>query len=265
MRSHLVEVMDVEGLPGSLRMALRDILETCNSRPYRSYYDWLVAEILAVAAAERVTNIVELGAGTAPLTRRLARASLPAGMRLTVADLNPDRAVYEDLERRFPSLVTPVYEPVDFGVPRQWPAGTLLVLSATFHHLPHEVRLRVLRALEESKTPYVIAEALKHNAASFAGCLLGWLAGITAPLFMLQRPGRARRLFWCWLVPVAPIAFMWDGLVSAWRCWSRAEWEDVVRALGGDDQRGFRFEDGGPFALAVIRTRSGGATAKPAH
>ena len=83
-------------------------------------------------------TIVELGAGTAPITRLLADNPDSAGVKLVVSDLNPDRPVYEALEKKYPGRVTAVMTPVDISVPQQWDSGTLVILSAAFHHLPPE-------------------------------------------------------------------------------------------------------------------------------
>jgi len=47
---------------------------------------------------------------------------------------------------------------------------------------------------------------------------------IATPVFYLNRPGTIRRIFWCWLFPVAVVTFVWDGVVSSLREWTASEW-----------------------------------------
>jgi hypothetical protein len=226
---HLFEFMDQAWLPRSLRATLRDILECGNGRPFRRYYDWVVGETLRFAAIHQLSTIVELGAGTAPITRRLAEDAGSVGKTLVVCDLNPDDVLYEELERKYPGRVAALRESVDFSMPRRWPEGTLLVLSATLHHIPSHQRPAVLAALLRSADAVLIFEPLRKTLTSAAFVLLALVPALLVPALHLHRPGRWRRIFWCWLLPVAPWMFLWDGLVSCWRQWTCAHWMQAIR------------------------------------
>lgn len=230
-RWHLFEFMDLPWLPASLRQVLRDILECGNGRPFRGYYDWAVDCIVRQAALCQADRVVELGAGTAPLTRRLAADPRAEGLKLVICDLSPDLALYDALARQHAGQVEVLREPVDFSQPRDWPPGTLLVLSATLHHVPAAQRLAVLEALARSGSAVLVLEPLRRTLLS---ALFVWLSLVPAwlvPLVQWRRPGRWRRLVWCWLVPVAPLLFVWDGLVSCWRQWTAREWHQVLGSL----------------------------------
>ena len=69
---HSFEFMDLDWVPQSIRLTMREVLECAMSAPFRDYYDWVVGEVVKVVAERGCDTIVELGAGTAPLTRRLA-------------------------------------------------------------------------------------------------------------------------------------------------------------------------------------------------
>jgi hypothetical protein len=230
-RWHLFEFMDLTWLPVSLRQVLRDILECGNGRPFRGYYDWAVDCIVRQAALHRADQVVELGAGTAPLTRRLAADPRAKGLKLVVCDLSPDLALYDALARQQPRQVQVLREPVDFSQPREWPPGTLLVLSATLHHVPAAQRLAVLEALARSGSAVLVLEPLRRTLLSALFVWLSLFPALLVPLLQWQRPGRCRRLVWCWLVPVAPLLFVWDGLVSCWRQWTPRQWQKAFASL----------------------------------
>ena len=97
---HLFEFMDLPWLPKGLRATLRDILECGNSRPFRPYYDWVAREVIRVARENGCRRIVELGAGTAPITRLLAKETVPGDPLLSPCDINPDVPVFQELERK---------------------------------------------------------------------------------------------------------------------------------------------------------------------
>lgn len=218
---HLFEFMDQEWLPKSLRATLRDILECGNSRPFRGYYDWVTDETLRAAKETGCKQIVELGAGTAPVTRHLMKriAANPdlAALKLVPCDLNPDERLYRKLEAEGHGYVAPLYESVDFGQRRAWEPKTLLVLSATLHHLPEPHRSRALKALAKSADQVLVFEPLRKTIASMLFCVLSIIPALLTPLVYIRRPNPLRRAIWCWALPIAPLMFVWDGVVSCLR------------------------------------------------
>lgn len=234
---HLFEFMDQSWVPRSLRATLREILECGNSVPFRSYYQWVANEVTEFATENRIENIVELGAGTAPITKLLAKEPRLNGVRLTVCDQNPDVDAYRILKKKHPGNVHAVYEPIDFSRPRAWPPKTLLVLSATLHHIPFRNRSEVLSALTQGRNQVMVFEPLRKTALSFAFVLFSIVPALLLPIWSIKKPGRLRRLCWCWLVPAAPLAFWWDGLVSCLRQWKQDEWGVQLRNLLGVEQQ----------------------------
>jgi hypothetical protein len=225
---HLFEFMDQAWMPGSLRATLRDILECGNSWPFRGYYDWIVREVIRAANQQGCETVVELGAGTAPITRHLLQHAEAGSLRMVVCDANPDFDVYRELERVSEGRIQPVFAPVDFAQPQQWPENSMLVLSATLHHVPPEYRGSVLNALRSSENPVLIFEPLRRTILSAFFVLLSLFPAILTPLRFATRPEYGRRFLWCWLVPVAPLMFVWDGIVSCVRQWTDAEWKAAL-------------------------------------
>ena len=99
--THLFEFMDLTWLPSGLHATLREILECGNARPLRPYYEWVANEVKPELAASGCHTVVELGAGSAPITRLLARDRNLDGVQLIVCDLQPDTATYANRKRNF--------------------------------------------------------------------------------------------------------------------------------------------------------------------
>jgi hypothetical protein len=227
---HLFEFMDQSWVPGSLHATMREILECGNSWPFRRYNDWVVQELLRVAKEAGATSVIELGAGTAPLTRHLLRCPAADSLDLVVCDSTPDAECYRELAESSQGRVKPIYEPVDFSQPREWPPGALLVLSATLHHVPAEHRMQVLNALQSNGAKVLVFEPLRQNLWSMLFVPLSIVPALLTPLRFIGRAGRLRRFVWCWFLPIAPFMFWWDGLVSCLRQWTVA---DCNRRLEG--------------------------------
>jgi hypothetical protein len=223
---HLFEFMDQPWLPQSLALTLREILSCGNSQPFRPYYGWVADKAVRLVEQRGLSNVVELGAGAAPITRVLAGKPEMQGISLIVSDGRPDELAYQELASAYPKNVKPLLEPVDFSQPRDWPPATLLVLSGTFHHLSDVARTSVLRDLASSPSSVMIVEPLRKSTLSMAFVFLSIVPAILLPISYMHRPGRMRRFLWCWLMPVAPLMFWWDGLVSCLRMWTASEWRD---------------------------------------
>jgi hypothetical protein len=228
---HLFEWIDVEWLPTSLCNTMREILECGNARPFRPYYSWVAGEVKRQIIREGYRNAVELGAGTAPITRLLAADPDLKSVRLIVSDLKPDTEVFHELEERYAGRVVPEYEPVDFSSPRSWPPKTLLYLSGAFHHLPPSIRHQVLQSLTNSADRTMMLEPLRKSPVSMFFVFFSIFPALLLPLWFINRPGRLKRFLWCWLLPIAPILFWWDGVVSCLRMWTDAEWAEALAQI----------------------------------
>jgi hypothetical protein len=222
---HLFEFIDQAWVPSSLRDTMRDIFEYGKSRPFRPYYNWVVGEIIRIAKERGATTVVELGAGTAPLTRHLLRHPEAQDLKLVVCDSKPDEEAYRESEQASQGRVQPIYSAIDFSQPRDWPKDSLLVLSATLHHIPSAERAQVLNALRSNGNPVLVFEPLRRTASSILFVALSLTPALLTPLRYLGRAGRVRRFVWCWLLPAAPIMFLWDGVVSCIRQWTPVDWE----------------------------------------
>jgi hypothetical protein len=161
-----------------------------------------------------------------------SRTSPSPCVTFTCCDNNPDRLAYQTLTRRFGKLVTPILEPVDLAQHRAWGPNSLLVLSATLHHIPHGARNAALRNLCGSGAKVLVYEPLRRTIWSMLYVLLAVIPALVVPLRFACRAGRLRRALWCWLVPAAPLLFCWDGVVSCLRQWTKVEWERAAGAAG---------------------------------
>lgn len=215
-----------------MRATIHDALESCLGSPPRAYYAWVAKEVLHLDAE----TIVELGAGTAPITSELAAAmNGDRKISLRISDLYPNLALYQTLEQKFPGVVEADRRSVDFSRPIDFAPGSLLVLSAAFHHIPPAARMNVLKNLSAYRV--AIFEPLRCNLASVCLSLLGFLPVLATPWrFWNQRPGNWRRMLWCWLLPLAPLIIVWDGLVSCLRCWTEVEWKENLASVVTEDR-----------------------------
>lgn len=218
------EFMDVVFLPNSLRSTLRDILEVGNKAPFRKYYQWTSTSIYEYAQKHNIKEVVELGAGCAPITRQMIKSYPIWDAKFKISDLHPDVANFSNLEK-IDQRVSAIYEPLDFTKKVKGFENSLLVLSATFHHVPENIKNKVLTNLKKLSPHVIIFEPLRPNIFSLLFVVGGLVSGFLTPFFKTNSKGFFRCLLWCWLIPIAPFLFLWDGWVSSFRSWSKQKWQ----------------------------------------
>jgi hypothetical protein len=223
-RPFLFEFMDKSWIPGSLRDVIREIVEISLGRPPRRYYQWVVQETLKIVQREGIDRIVELGAGTAPISRRLLEATGPRSViQFEVSDSQPDVGLYRRIEAQSGGQIRARLESVDLLERLPFRDKTLLVLSAVFHHVPPNERLIVLRHLAPHRV--VIFEPLRPTGIAMVVAALSFFPGLWAPFHARNLQDFSRRVLWCWLLPLAPVMAAWDGVVSSLRTWDKDDWQ----------------------------------------
>jgi len=214
-------------LPSPLRQSLLETFEVCNE-VLASFYADVAREVLADARAHGLKNIVELGAGHAPLTRLMVNDPASQGLHFVICDLIPAVEQYEELARQHPERITALSESVDFSVPRTWPAETLLVLCAAIHHVPTQTRPAIIHALSMSADRVMVFAPVRKTWRSLFLSMSIFFPAVALPLLLWNKPGSLRRLLWCWLIPVVPLIALWDGFGGSLRQWSDREWLEVL-------------------------------------
>lgn len=199
---------------------------TVCSEYFRNSFRVVADQVAAEARRLGLTHIVELGAGTAPITELIAAGESCRGLRLSPCDAEPEthQERYRQLAERFGDQVTPVYEPVDYTQPRDWGPSALLILTGTFPAVPFERRAAAIQALSAGSERVMIWEFVRKTPLSMAFASCTFFTALLTPLFYFTRPGRLRRLLWCWLVPIVPVMCAVDGVSWCLHCWTDDQW-----------------------------------------
>ena len=242
IRLYLFEFCDQTWIPTGARECLYETMDACNSG-VRSFNGRVADRVLKLAQQDGFDKIVELGAGRAPVTSWLAKDERAAGLTLVPCDLVPNEEVYRRLEQQYPGLVEPIFEPVDITQPHAELNSAVLVMSGMMHHVPFELRPAVVRALSMSNSRIAVFEPLKRSPASMFLTLFAFFPAFLLPITFFNRPGRWRRILWCWLLPIVAPMFVWDGLTSCLRQWTAREWREHLDELG-ELATGTEIEDG---------------------
>lgn len=231
-RYHVFELEDLSWWPQRFRDYqtdfLRDFLGLLGV--YRSAIP-ILAGLISGPAHPR---IVDLCSGAAGPWTRLIR-DLPESASVVLTDLYPNEPALERASQH-PQLDF-ISAPVDATRVDRQLVGVRTIFTA-FHHLTPSVAQSVLADAARARQPIAVFEIVQRR----------WLNILLMPLVVLSvlfltpfiHPRCPWRLFWTYLIPVAPLSIFWDGLVSQLRAYHPHE----LLSMAQDAEPDFRWEVG---------------------
>src|SRR5262249_3051312 len=263
-RRHLVELEDLPWWPRVFRDAATDYLVAAIRRA--RVYDRLaprLADAVKRSGASPITDPCSGGGRPWPHPRPpLPQHGVDVPVFLT--DKYPNTPALSQIADTTPGIR---FEPDPVSateVPERL-AGFRTVFTAFHHFRPADAR-SILAAAVRDRQGIFIAEASQRRPSALALQALVPLA----VLFLTPsiRPFRWSRLFWTYIVPVLPLAILFDGVVSTLRIYTPDEMLAMGREVGGD---GYEWAAGTerptgspipiPYLIGVPRPR---AAAEPA-
>jgi hypothetical protein len=245
-RRHLVELADLSWWPRAFRDAATDYLVAAIRRA--RVYDGLVPRLAAAVRRSGATHITDLCSGGGGPWPALRAAGLDVAVCLT--DMHPNTAALSRLAE-MPGLRFEAESVRATDVPARL-TGFRTVFTAFHHFRPADARA-ILAAAGRDRQGILVAEAGSRSWAALAVQAL-----IPLAVFLLTptiRPFRWSRLFWTYLVPVLPVAILFDGVVSILRTYTPEEMLAMGREVGGDEyewEAGFERTAGSPIPVPYL-------------
>jgi hypothetical protein len=148
--------------------------------------------------------------------------------RFTLTDRYPNLPAFREASSESGGRIGFVAEPVDArAVPRGLP-GFRTMFNAFHHFRPADAR-GILRDAVRARRPIAIFEFPLDTLRTFPPLLL-------LPLFVLAttpfvRPFRWKRLLWTYVVPLVPLTYAWDPIVSQLRQYSSDDLRRMTEGL----------------------------------
>ena len=227
-RRHLFEWEDQPWLPRRLRADLTALLRYHGGALYRPVVP-LLRHWLLRNRCGRVVDLCSGAGGPWPALLPLLRAEGPDVQLLLTDKFPPPRPSAPDTPalRYHPHPVDALAVPGGLG-------GCRTLFTGFHHFAPAEAR-RLLQQAAEAQAPLAVFEFTERTWSNMLGMLLSPLV-VWAHVPRL-RPFRWRRLLWTYLVPLLPLLYLWDGLVSHLRTYTVAELQAMTAALPAGDYR----------------------------
>ncbi|WP_309712492.1 hypothetical protein [Armatimonas sp.] len=214
---HLVELMDLPNWPAVFRDGATDYLETAVrlTNPYAVILPKLASALKQCQASQ----VLDLCSG----------AGGPWGVLLPLLDEPRPKVLLTDFYPNPAGAKLPYYpEPVDAIAVPPILAG-FRTLFASFHHFRPEQARAILADAVEKQQGIAVFEATARTIPALLGMLFVPLAvWLITPQI---RPVPLSRLLWTYLIPVLPLAALFDGIVSCLRTYTQSELRELVVGL----------------------------------
>jgi hypothetical protein len=228
-RWHLVEIMDQKWCPDHVRDGITDYLRWFEH--FWNIYEPIfprLKQVLGELRSERIIDFCSGGGGPwVNLYREFDDLKEFAPM-VYLTDLYPNGSAF-GVSRSISSGRIHFYsEPVSAtNVPAHL-TGFRTLFSA-FHHFPPQMAKSILHDAVRNNQGIAIFEITRRNfIVILTMCFSPLLVICTTPFV---KPFRWWRLFWTYIVPAIPFAFMFDSIVSCLRTYSPRELEELTEGI----------------------------------
>jgi hypothetical protein len=250
-RRQLLELEDLSWWPRTFRDAATDYLVAAIR--HGKVYNGLVPRLAAAVKESGATQIVDLCSGGGGPWPDLLPALRESGVDIPVCltDKYPNVAALCRVAGNTKGVTFEEQSISATDVPDRLP-GFRTVFTAFHHFCPDDAR-SILAAAKRARQGIFIAEAGRRCPA-----LLAMQAIVPLAVLLLTpgiRPFRLSRLFWTHLVPVLPLAILFDGVVSCLRIYNPDEMLAMGREVCGDEyswEAGFERQVGSPLPTPYL-------------
>jgi hypothetical protein len=235
-RIHLFEFTDQPWYPQTFRRMQTDYLQFVVTRG--AGHQNLIPLFKKALEQAGTDEIVDLcSGGTGPWLRlqaQLKAAGLPVTVKLT--DKYPDPEAMEKWQAASRQGIEYLAEPVDATkVPPDLKG--MRTLFEGFHHFKPEQARSILQDAVENRTAIAVFEASLPPRTGPLILLLSPLMTLLGYFFATPfiKPVTFSRLLFTYLLPVVPLATIWDGMVSFLRVYSLKELQELTEPLQGEN------------------------------
>jgi hypothetical protein len=255
-RLHLFEFEDLGWWPQTLRNYLTETLShlLTSDETYGPVVPRLT-DAVRRSGCTRVLDFCTGSCGPSLSVLRAVSAELDEPLEIVFSDKFPNIARLEAITAMHERCDF-VRESVDVLHVRPEHVGFRTMFTALHHFRPDEVR-KILHDAVTCRAPIALFEFTERSPSQVAASMK------LTPLLTLSvtpkiRPVTLGRLFWTYVLPIIPLTFAWDGIVSALRSYGPEELEAIVRSIEGADAYEWEIgrtppaDEGIPFRITYL-------------
>ena len=229
-RVQFIELNEQPWFPSSLRDGATDALQF--GLNLSNAYTPIAPLLLCALDSARSRSIVDLCSGGGGPWLSLCRKLQPEGQifRILLTDKYPNLRAFQNVRTASENHVAYYPDSVDaMKVPGELQGFRTMFTS--FHHFPPEEACAILQNAVDARRSIGIFE-ITRRAPSTIALMFPW-ALMLFVLTPLIRPFRWSRLLFTYVVPIIPLALLFDGVVSCLRTYRPQELREMIEKLSG--------------------------------
>ncbi|HBC56208.1 MAG TPA: hypothetical protein DCZ03_03510 [Gammaproteobacteria bacterium] len=238
-RLHLFEWEDQPWCPKLFRNYITDHLQLLQKlvKLYHPMVDKILRG-LDHTASSRVVDLCSGGGGPWPGLIEVMNGK-GQDIQVTLTDLYPNQETFDKLAEHTNQQIAGRMESTSaFDVPADLP-GFRTIFTGLHHFRPEDAK----KILADAVNKRVGIGAFEGQERHWLIILMVPVAVFVAALLLTPFSDRlsAQKLFFTYILPIAPLLFAWDGFASCWRTYSPRELRILTRDLESEE---YRFEIG---------------------
>ena len=226
-RLHLFELEDLQCFPNLFREYITDLLQYQLTK--FSVYSPIIKKIRNVLEVSNSNQVIDVCSGSSgPILSifNILSEQEEFDLRITLTDKYPNLDAFQKVSEQSQGKINYITEPVDVLDFPDKLQGVRTFFSS-FHHFKFQQATEIIQSSVSDGMPICIFEFTERRIKNFFkvlffGFLLVWL---NTPFI---KPFRFSRLLWTYIIPVVPIAYCWDALVSHMRTYTIEEMQDMI-------------------------------------
>lgn len=220
-RLHFFEFGDQRWLPKILREGLSALLKAQSA----SIYQWIVPKLQTFLLIADIKEVIDICAGSGGPWEVIMPELKANGVCISVLltdKFPPENPPNFHTDIRFhPTPIDANHLPEDLQ-------GCRTFFTAFHHFRPSEAR-QILHSTVLARQPIAIFEFTERKWQNLLGMVMApMVVGIQLPFL---KPLKWQWILFTYLIPLLPIIYFWDGLVSHWRSYSQAELKKMIAEI----------------------------------
>lgn len=248
-RFHLFELTDQRWCPQVVRQLVTDYLATLINL-LRAHHPLVpvISSAVTRLSEDRIVDLCSGSGGSLIELRAHIQAEVRRDFQVILTDLFPNHDVVAELESTQEQEIQYQTEPVDArDVPSQLTG--LRTMFDSFHHFKPEEAREILQNVVDQGTGFVSVEVTERS-------LRGIIPVLFAPVTVLLltpwiRPFRWWRLALTYLLPLASLVILWDGVVSCFRTYTQRELWAMIATLENAEHYHWAYEKRSAFGAPL--------------
>lgn len=228
-RIQLFEIEDQAWCPKIIRESVTDFLRALYKvLPLLQPAYEKIDEVLRKTQAQNIIDCCSGSGGPVEQLLQYLNDNTHNDVNITLTDKYPNQKAFGELEKKHAGRIIGYQKSVNAT---QIPADLkgLRTFFSCFHHFAPVDAKKILQDAVDQEAPIAIFETTQRHVVDFIRALI-------SPILMLLLMPIARQMTWrkfclSYMLPITPLVFMWDYLVSNLRTYSPKQLHSLVNSV----------------------------------